>query len=203
MNANITKFEKKLKVKIQNKKLLVQALTHKSSNKKVNNEKLEFLGDRVIGLVLSEKLYKIYPNENEGSLDKRFAKLVNRKTCAKIAWIMGLNFFIKLGDKKKQITDKDEKILSDACESLIGAVYLDKGYDVTKEFVLKIWKNEVNKSNVTVLDSKTMLQEYSLKIFKKLPVYKVLNSRGPKHKPIFKISISNPSSLINNNSHFI
>jgi len=186
---NISKVEKQINLKFKNKTYLEHALIHKSFNEKVNNEKLEFLGDRVIGLVLSEKLYKIYPKENEGSLDKRFAKLVNRKTCAKISWLMGLNLFIKLGDKNKKITEKDEKILSDACESLIGAIYLDKGYDTTKEFVLRFWKKELNKSNVTILDSKTMLQEYSLKEYKKLPIYKVISSQGPKHKPIFKISV--------------
>ena len=104
MNANITKFEKKLKVKIQNKKLLVQALTHKSSNKKVNNEKLEFLGDRVIGLILSKKLLDLYPNDDEGILDKKFAKLVNRKTCALIAWNVGLGDFIVTGNIKRNIS---------------------------------------------------------------------------------------------------
>ena len=186
---NISKVEKQINLKFKNKTYLEHALIHKSFNEKVNNEKLEFLGDRVIGLVLSEKLYKIYPKENEGSLDKRFAKLVNRKTCAKISWLMGLNLFIKLGDQNKKITEKDEKILSDACESLIGAIYLDKGYDVTKEFVLKFWKKEIKKSNVTILDSKTKLQEYSLKMYKKLPIYKVISSQGPKHKPTFKISV--------------
>jgi len=186
---NTSKVEKQINLKFKNKTYLEHALIHKSFNEKVNNEKLEFLGDRVIGLVLSEKLYKIYPKENEGSLDKRFAKLVNRKTCAKISWLMGLNLFIKLGDQNKKITEKDEKILSDACESLIGAIYLDKGYDATKEFVLKFWKKELKKSNVTILDSKTMLQEYSLKMYKKLPIYKVISSQGPKHKPTFKISV--------------
>ena len=94
MNINIKKFEKVLKIKMKNKSLLIEALTHKSSNHEYNNEKLEFLGDRVIGLVLSNKLFDIYPKETEGVLDKRFAKLVNRKTCASIGWPIGINDYI-------------------------------------------------------------------------------------------------------------
>ena len=102
MNFNIQKFEKRLKIKMKNKSLLINALTHKSANQEINNEKLEFLGDRVIGLVLSNKLFNIYPKETEGVLDKRFAKLVNRNTCAAIAWSNGFNFFIKMGNSKKK-----------------------------------------------------------------------------------------------------
>ena len=99
---NINKIEKKLKIKIKNKSLLVNALTHKSANQTYNNEKLEFLGDRVIGLILSRKLYDLYPNENEGILDKRFAKLVNRNTCANIAWSIGIKDFLITGNQKKK-----------------------------------------------------------------------------------------------------
>ena len=129
MNFNIQKFEKRLKIKMKNKSLLINALTHKSANHEINNEKLEFLGDRVIGLVLSNKLFNIYPKETEGVLDKRFAKLVNRKTCASIAWSIGIKDFIIIGDVKKKISHKDEKILSDACEAIIGAVFVDRGYN--------------------------------------------------------------------------
>ena len=174
---------------MKNKSFLVDALTHKSANQKINNEKLEFLGDRVIGLVLSRKLFDIYPNETEGSLDKRFAKLVNRKTCASIAWSIDIKDFIMMGDTKKKIIRKDEKILSDTCEAIIGAIYIDRGYNYVKEFVLRLWEKDIKKSHVTVLDPKTQLQEYSLKLYKKLPVYRLLNSKGPKHNPIFKISV--------------
>ena len=189
MNPNIKKFEKKLKIKMKNKSLLIDALTHKSANHEINNEKLEFLGDRVIGLVLSNKLFNIYPKETEGVLDKRFATLVNRKTCASIAWSIGIKDFIRMGDIKKKINRKDEKILSDACEALIGAVFVDRGYNYVKEFVLKLWEQNINKSHITILDPKTKLQEYSLKMYKKLPVYRLLSSKGPRHNPIFKISV--------------
>ena len=190
MKSIINKFEDKLKIKIKDKKLLEQALTHKSASKNFNNEKLEFLGDRVIGLVLSKKLYDLYPNENEGILDKRFAILVNRKTCCSIGWSMGIQNYICIGDSKKKIQITDEKILSDACEAIIGAIYIDKGYDFVKKIVLKLWKKKLEKSNITIFDPKTKLQEYSLKLYKKLPLYEFVSSKGPKHKPIFKIFVS-------------
>ena len=190
MIEKISKFEKKIQIKMKDKSLLIKALTHKSANQVYNNEKLEFLGDRVLGLVLSNKLIDLYPNENEGILDKRFAKLVNRSTCSMMGWSIQIQEYIILGDTKKKVTQKDEKILSDSCEALIGAIFLDQGFYFAQEFVLKLWKKHIDKSYITVLDSKTKLQEYSLKIYKKLPIYRLINSSGPRHKPTFKISVS-------------
>jgi len=189
MKTKIQDFEKKFKLKFNDYVLIQQSLTHKSANKIYNNEKLEFLGDRVIGLILSKKLYDLYPNENEGSMDKKFAKLVNRKTCAKISWLIGLQRYIQIGSSKKNIKKTDEKILSDACEALIGALYIDQGYTFIEKFVLKLWNSELMISNITVLDPKTQLQEHSLKLNKELPVYKFLSSKGPNHNPTFKISV--------------
>jgi len=188
--TDINKLQTLLKIRFKNKSLLIEALTHKSSNQIKNNEKLEFLGDRVLGLVLAKKLLDLYPGENEGILDKRFANLVNRKTCYTIAWSIGIQNHIITGNSKKKISKADEKILSDCCEALIGAIYIDKGYDFVKNFILKIWKKKLDKSNITILDSKTKLQEYSLKLYKKLPNYNVISSSGPKHNPIYKISVS-------------
>ena len=190
MNSTIQKLEKLLKIKINNKTLLLEALTHKSAEQKINNEKLEFLGDRVIGLILSKKLYDLYPNETEGILDKKFAKLVNKNTCASIAWSNGFNFFIKMGNSKKNINKNDLKILSDVCESIIGAIYIDRGFNYVKELVLRLWKNDIDNSFITTLDPKTKLQEYSLKLFKKLPKYHLLSTKGPRHNPIFNVSVS-------------
>ena len=186
---NTHKFEKRLKIKFKNKSLMVTALTHKSANQKVNNEKLEFLGDRVIGLVLSKKLFDLYPNETEGVLDKKFANLVKQKTCCDIAWLIGIQDHIIIGNKKK-INKNDEKILCDCCEALIGAIYIDRGFDFVKNYILKIWKKYIDKSDITILDSKTKLQEYSLKSYKKLPRYQLISTIGPRHNPIYKISVS-------------
>ena len=187
---DIFKYKKFLKINFKNKSLIQAALTHKSANQKNNNEKLEFLGDRVLGLVLSKKLFDLYPNESEGVLDKRFAILVRKKTCCKIAWNLGLQNFIITGNQKKKITNDDEKILSDSCEAIIGAIFIDRGFNFVREFVLKAWKKEIDKSHITILDSKTKLQEYSLKKFKKLPIYHIMNYSGPKHNPVYKISVS-------------
>ena len=154
---NVKKFQKNIKVKFKNTSLLIQALTHKSADKDNNNEKLEFLGDRVVGLVLSEKLYYLYPNENEGVLDKRFANLVNRKICCEIGWSIGIQNYIIIGNNKI-INKSDEKIISDCCEALIAAIYIDQGFSFFKDFILKIWKKNLDKSSVTILDSKTKLQ---------------------------------------------
>ncbi len=187
---NIHKFEKGLKIKFKNKSLMVTALTHKSANQKINNEKLEFLGDRVIGLVLSKKLFDLYPNETEGVLDKKFARLVNRKTCCDIAWSIGIQNYIVIGNKKRKIIKADEKILSDCCEAIIGAIYIDRGFDIVRNYILKIWKKKIEASNVTILDPKTKLQEYSLKAYKKLPLYRLVSTSGPRHNPIYKIAVS-------------
>ena len=187
---DIYKYKKFLKIDFKNKSLIQSALTHKSANQKNNNEKLEFLGDRVLGLVLSKKLFDLYPNESEGVLDKRFAILVRKKTCCKIAWELGLQNFIITGNKKNTITKDDEKILSDSCEAIIGAIFIDRGFNFVGKFILKAWKKEIDKSHITILDSKTKLQEYSLKKFKKLPIYHIMNYSGPKHNPVYKISVS-------------
>jgi ribonuclease-3 len=187
---NINKIEKDLKIKFINKQLIISALTHKSANENLNNEKLEFLGDRVLGLVISKKLFDLYPDVSEGALDKRFALLVNRKTCCEIAWSIGVQNYLVTGNKKKKIVKNDIKILSDCCEAVIGAIYVDRGFDVVEKFIQKNWKKKINKSNVTILDPKTKLQEHSLKKFKKLPIYNIVSSSGPKHKPTYKIAVS-------------
>ncbi len=189
MTININKLEKKLQIKVKNKNLLVEALTHKSIDQNFNNERLEFLGDRVIGLILSKKLLDLYPNKSEGDLDKRFAKLVNRKTCASIALLHGIENFINTIDQN-HTTRINEKILSDTCEAIIGAIYVDKGFNYVKNFVLRLWDREIKKSDITVVDPKTKLQEYSLKHFKNLPIYRFLSSKGPKHNLTFKICVS-------------
>ena len=190
MIININKFQKDLKIKFKDKSLLIVALTHKSADQKYNNEKLEFLGDRVLGLVLSKKLFDLYPRESEGILDKKFSSLVNRKICCDIGWSIGLQNHIIIGDKQKKINRKDEKIISDCSEALIGAIYIDQGFSYVNDFILRIWKKDINKSAITILDSKTRLQEHSLKHYRKLPIYRLVSSEGPKHNPIYKISVS-------------
>ena len=194
MKINLKKIEKTLKLNFKNKNLLNRSLIHKSFDKNNNNEKLEFLGDRVIGLVISKKLLSLYPDEKEGVIDKKFATLVNKKTCAKISFQLNLKKYIKTGNSYKDLKASDEKILSDACEALIGALYLDQGLQVTEKFILRAWSSFIKRSNITEIDSKTKLQEYSLKKYKKLPNYMITKKTGPNHNPIFKALVNIPES---------
>ena len=189
MKFEFSTLEKKIKINFKNKNLLIKSLTHKSYDKENNNEKLEFLGDRVLGLIIAKKLLEIYPDEKEGILDKKFASLVNKKTCLEIAKKLELNNYIlrlNLGNKKTLIEDK---VLSDSCEALIGAIYLDKGFQTVEKIILSLWSDKIKDSAVTQVDAKTKLQEFSLKKFKKLPIYKLISNTGPRHKPLFKVAV--------------
>ena len=189
MKINLSNLEKKLDIKFKNSDLLVRALTHKSFNSEDNNEKIEFLGDRVLGLVIAKKLLEIYPNEKEGILDKKFASLVNKKTCLEIAKKIELEKYILTFNPKNKKIKIEDKVVSDSCEALIGAIYLDKGFLICEKIILELWKNKISESVVTPIDAKTKLQELSLKKFKKLPIYKLISNTGPRHKPIFKIAV--------------
>ncbi len=189
MNKKISELEKIIDVKFNDSNLLKKSLIHKSFDNKENNEKLEFLGDRVLGLVLSKTLISIYINEKEGIIDKKFANLVNKKICTEIANKINLKKFMIIGKSNKNSVLLNEKIISDGLEALIGAIFLDKGLFVVEKFILKFWKNYIDKSDFTLIDSKTKLQEYSLKKFKKLPIYKGFKRTGPVHKPLFKVEV--------------
>ena len=189
MKINYQTLEKKIKINFKDKDLLVRSLTHKSYNKEINNEKLEFLGDRVLGLVIAKKLLEIYPNEKEGILDKKFASLVNKKTCLQIAKKINLEKYILTLDIKKKKNIVEDKVVSDCCEALIGSIYLDKGFNSVEKFILELWSENIKDSVITQIDAKTKLQEFSLKRFKKLPIYKLISNTGPRHKPLFKVGV--------------
>ena len=189
MKNNSQKLEKKIKLKFTNQKLFLKSLTHKSYNSKENNEKIEFLGDRVLGLVIAKKLLEIYPNEKEGILDKKFASLVNKKKCLEIAKFLELEKYILIFNPKNKKIIIQDKVIADCLEALIGAIYLDKGLNIVEKIILNLWKNDINASVITQIDSKTMLQEHSLKLFKILPIYKLISNTGPSHKPLFKVAV--------------
>ena len=181
-------FEKIIKYNFQKNDLLKKALTHKSFSKH-NNEKLEFLGDRVLGLVISEELLKKYPEESEGIIDKKFANLVNKKTCSLIAKKINLNEYIYLGMSQKKNKNVAFKISSDCLEALIGAIYLDGGLKSAKKLILMLWTDYLVKSSITLIDAKTKLQEFSLKKYKELPKYSFSKKTGPQHNPLFKTEV--------------
>ena len=186
---NLHQLEKKININFKNKRLLKQAITHKSYDKNVNNEKLEFIGDRILGFVIAKKLLEIFPSDSEGILDKKLASLVNKNKCLEISKKFNLNKFIMTGNKQTKSYIIEDKIVSDACEALIGAIFYDQGIKIVEKFILDLWSNNISNSVETKVDAKTKLQEYSLKKFKILPIYKILSTRGPKHKPLFNVSV--------------
>ena len=194
MKKNIKDLENIIEYKFKNLNLLELSLKHKSYDNKSNNEKLEFLGDRVLGLIISQKLLNIYPAEKEGIIDKKFANLVNKQTCSSIAKSINISKFMYLGTSQMPLQRSEKKIMSDCLEALIGAIYLDSGLKSAEQFVLKFWDHFLKNSAMTLVDSKTKLQEYSLKKYKILPKYTFYKKTGPQHSPIFKTDVQIPNS---------
>ena len=194
MEKKIKELEKIIKYNFKKFSLLKKALTHKSFDNNYNNEKLEFLGDRVLGLVISEKLLEKYPDEKEGIIDKKFANLVNKKTCLLIAKKINLKKFILLGSSNKKLGRSADKISSDCLEAIVGAIYLDGGLKTVEKFIFNFWEEYLLKSSITLIDSKTKLQEFSLKKFKELPKYIFFKKTGPQHRPLFKTEVQIPNS---------
>ena len=188
MSDKLHNLQKKIKIKFKDLNYLKKSITHKSYDPDNNYEKLEFLGDRILGFVISKKLIELYPDKKEGILDKKLASLVNKNKCLEVAKFIGLEKFILVGNKNSS-AKVENKIIADAIEALIGAIYYDKGFEISEKFILNMWKNFINLSEETIIDSKTKLQEYSLKKFKSLPIYKLVSSSGPRHKPKFLISV--------------
>ena len=194
MNRLLKELENLFKYNFKNKSLLERALTHKSFNTNKNNEKLEFLGDRVLGLIIAKILLDKYPYEKEGIIDKKFANLVNKRTCVNIAKKLNLKKFLYLGASHKNLERSADKIVADCLEAIVGAVYLDGGLKQSEKFILNLWEKFILDSVITLIDSKTKLQEYSLKKYKKLPKYTFFKKTGPQHKPIFKTEVEIPLS---------
>ena len=193
-NKVLKELENIIKYNFKDKTILKKALTHKSYDNTINNEKLEFLGDRVLGLVISKELLDRYPNEKEGTIDKKFANLVNKITCTKIAKKLNLKKFLFLGSSHKNLERSADKILSDCLEAIVGAIYIDGGIKSSEKFIFSFWETFINESIITLIDPKTKLQEHTLKKFKKLPKYTFFKKTGPQHKPLFKTEVEIPES---------
>ena len=188
MSDKLNNLQKKINIKFKNLNYLKKSITHKSYDPLNNYEKLEFLGDRILGFVISKKIIELFPDEKEGVLDKKLASLVNKNKCLEVAKTIDLEKIILVGNKDPK-AKVENKIIADSIEALIGAIYYDKGFEISEKFILSMWKNFINLSKETLIDSKTKLQEYSLKKFKSLPIYKLVSRSGPKHKPKFTISV--------------
>lgn len=182
--------EKKISYIFENKNIIKRALTHKSTGLSEHNEQYEFLGDRVLGLIISEILILKYIDLSEGNLDKIFSTLVNKDKCAEVATHIGLGEYLILGKTEIASEGKYKSgILADACEALIASIYLDGGYSAAKDFINNNWLKSINSIDINFKDPKSALQEWSLKKYKKIPDYKVAKQEGPAHSPTFTVKV--------------
>ena len=182
--------EKKISYIFENKNIIKRALTHKSTGLSEHNEQYEFLGDRVLGLIISEILILKYIDLSEGNLDKIFSTLVNKDKCAEVATHIGLGEYLILGKTEVASEGKYKSgILADACEALIASIYLDGGYSAAQDFINNNWLKSINSIDINFKDPKSALQEWSLKKYKKLPDYKVAKQEGPAHSPTFTVKV--------------
>ena len=195
-NKNIDKFEKHIGYIFKNKNLLIESLIHPSfiKDNKINTvstfsnfERLEFLGDRVLGLAISAIIYKKFSSNNEGDLSKRLSYLVQKNFLHKISVDLKMNNILKYTFKKNE--KMNISILADSIESLIGAIYLDGGFLNAKKFIKKIWGPYFDIKDQNIQDSKTKLQEISQQKLKKLPDYELIKKEGPSHSPLFTVSL--------------
>jgi len=174
--------------------LLDRALTHPSisSNMNPDNQRLEFLGDRVLGLVIAEALIGRYPDEAEGVLAPRLNDLVRKETCAEVALAVGVDQALRLGKSESTTGGRRKKaILGDAMEAVIAAVFMDAGLDAAREMILRLWRERIEAQGDTPpMDAKTALQEYAQGQGMKPPRYSTLNREGPDHAPVFTVGVT-------------
>ena len=192
-----TALEARIGHKFADKALLERALTHISAlaggNRTGSYQRLEFLGDHVLGLVISDMLYRAFPKANEGELSRRLADLVRKETCAEVARAMDLGPALKLGNSESHAGGRARvTILGDACEALVGAVYLDAGYAAAEELVSRFWKARMLKPLLPLRDPKTMLQEWAQARGLPTPAYRELARTGPHHDPKFRVAVALP-----------
>ena len=189
---------KLLDYQFKNNRLLEEALTHASARKssKVNNERLEFLGDRVLGLVISEELLRKNPNSTEGEIATYYNSLVKKETCSFIAKEIGLENLLTLGKSVKRTNDRQkDKILGNAIEALIGAIFLDAGFEISKQLVLKVWRKQIDIVRDIEAHAKTALQELLQSKGQEPPTYKQISRTGPDHDPDFCVEVVLGSGL--------
>ena len=171
--------------------LFKKALTHSSftKNKLDSNERLEFLGDRVLGLSIAKMLYTTYPLDEEGSLAIRHAALVSTKTLASIAEAMCIPCIIDISEEERKRKGlKNRNILADCVEAILGAIYMDSDFETVFKVIERFWKRRIEESKKPIKDCKTTLQEYTQKKFGFPPEYILISRSGPAHEPTFTVS---------------
>lgn len=187
--AKTTDLEKAFGHRFKNRALLKRALTHasaRSSKSGEDNERLEFLGDRVLGLAIAELLCEAYPKASEGDLARRFNRLVRGGMCAAVGRQIGLGTYLILSGSEAESGGRDkETILADAVEALLGAVLIEAGYDTARTIVRRLWAPELEKLPAVALDAKSALQEWAQGRGLDRPDYVEIERSGPDHAPHF------------------
>ncbi len=190
MKIMIDKFQKEIGYFFKNEALLKVALTHSSTGRDKNYERLEFLGDRVLGLVVAHLLFENFPDENEGDLAKRLAFLVQGKTLAKLSNQISLGDYILLSEAERGAGGAaNDHILADVFEAVIGAIYIDGGIAPCESLIKTQWGNILNSMEKPPQHPKTAIQEWVQSRSLPLPVYKIIDQSGPDHAPIFKVEL--------------
>jgi ribonuclease-3 len=194
-----TALEDRIGYKFADKVLLERALTHISAlsggpqNRASSYQRLEFLGDHVLGLVISDMLYRAFPKANEGELSRRLADLVRKETCAEVAKAMDLGPALKLGNSESHAGGRMRAtILADVCEALVGAAFIDGGYDAADALIARFWNERMLKPLRPLRDPKTMLQEWAQARGLPTPAYRELARTGPHHDPEFRVAVVLP-----------
>ena len=193
MSGNVAAFvREKLGHEPRDIRLFELALTHSSVGTE-NYERLEFLGDRILGMVIAHALFERYPNEPEGNLSKRYNGLVDRDTCAENAREIGVPALVKLGKQAREDgASQSENVVGDVMESLIGALYLDGGMEAAQRFILKLWEPDLTMQRRAPQHPKSALQELAAARQCKVPLYEVVGRAGAHHAPKFTIRVSVP-----------
>lgn len=194
MSDRIKDFQARLDHRFNDRALLERALTHASHgdgrSRAESNERLEFLGDRVLGLMASQKLFETFPSLDEGGLAQRLNAVVNKNACARAARRCDLGEGLRLSAAEERLGGREkESILADACEAVIGALYLDGGLDAARAFFNRYWADELESLTKRPKDAKSQLQEWAARKGYGVPVYETVARKGPDHRPVFEVEV--------------
>ena len=189
--ARLDEISERLGYRFGNEALLTEALTHGSTQKhKGDYQRLEFLGDRVLGLVIAEHLFRTHPKEGEGHLTHVLSSLVRSEACAEAGDTIGLPDLVIIGSgERAKGMNQNRTVLGDAMEALVAAIYLDGGLEAARAFVLRCWDAQLKAPKVAVKDPKTYLQEWALARALPIPVYRIISREGPEHEPVFVVAV--------------
>lgn len=188
--ASLADFQTRLGHKFADTTLLARALRHASLDVEQDNEQLEFLGDRVLGLVIANHLVASHADESEGDMARRLAQLVSRKTCARIADDVGLAEVLKTDEGIRRKGDVPRNVLADGCEAVLGAVFLDAGLAAAQGVIMQLWQDAFAAQVDAPIDNKTALQEWLMQRGKPVPRYEIIDRAGPDHAPEFTVSVT-------------